>query len=249
MKRKGRTGLWLPPDPSDTIAGQFTGGSIATPSANAIKYVQLSLPGNAGDGSNVNAGLVGDFVEEIIAGTGYTGSPNPSFQYGTLADMSVGYSLKRVVGKLFVAIEQDNVADDVAGTWMVTAGIIVRRVDQNGDPVETDTFTDAYEATRDPWIWRRNWLLQNSGATPGANRIRGILPGSNAFYNSVADGPHVDQKTRRTVKSEERLFLDVSAIALDGTAAQLITTAYIVWDFRFFGRTFTSAGNRGNASR
>lgn len=248
-KRRRFKGIWLPPSPVNSIAGQVTGGLIASPSANAIKSGTLAIPGALGFGAVRDSALVGDLNSELVVGEGALAVAG--YQSGTMADLSFGYSLRRIVGKFACFIEQDNVADDVAGTFVITAGIIVRRVDENGDPVENDLFPDSYEAWRDPWVWRRSWVLQNAGATPGA--VGGwqncIAPAANWQYGSVADGPHVDQKTRRTIKSEERLFLDVSGIALNGSEEQITTAVNYVYDFRFFGRVFSSAGNRGNAAR
>lgn len=250
-KRRKFKGVWLPPDPHNTIAGQQTQGLIATPSANAIKNQLLNLPNAEGFGSSESYPLVGDLEEDRIVGESVADTVALSrFQFNTLNDLSFGYSLHRVVGKLFVNVEQNNVADLAASVWCITAGIIVRKVDEDGLPQDSDPFTDSYESERDPWLWRRNWVLQNSGATPGAGIYTGqIYPAGNWQYGSIQDGPHVDQKTRRTVKSEERLFLDVSAIALDGSEEQTSTACALIWDFRFFGRVFQSAGNRHNASR
>lgn len=244
-KRRKFRGIWLPPDPYDTVvAGKTT--PITNPSQNIIKFSRLDMPNAVGLGANVSIPLVGDWNEQNIPGQAPAGAGYPQ---ASLADLATGYSLRRVVGKLFLSVEQDNVTQEAAGAWVVTAGLIVRRVNNAGEPVEVDQFADAYESARDPWLWRRNWLLQNSGATAAGGWQQHIWPGANWNYHSVADGPHVDAKTRRTVKAEERLYMSISAITLDGTDDQTVTSLYAVWDFRFFGRTFTAAGNRGNAAR
>lgn len=240
MKRRRAAGVWLPPSPFDSIV-EPADTPISNPTQNIIKAATLGLPNSAGVGVNLDAELVGDFNEELIAGGSSAGVNN-----ATLADIAIGYSLKRVVGKLFIGIEPDNITDTATSTWIITAGIIVRRVNEAGVPTALDTYTDDYASSRDPWLWRRNWVLRNPGATPP---FVPQWPNTNCQYGSVADGPHVDQKTRRTVKAEERLFLDISAVAYDGADDQTTTQCYIFWDFRFFGRTFQSAGNRSNATR
>lgn len=245
FKRRKRAGLWLPPDPYDTVVAGLD--VITSPTQNIIKTAFLNLPNAQGFGGNDSIPLVGDFNEYGIAGVG----SNPLSPGVSLADLTQGYSLQRVVGKLFLGIaERTFVTEGAASTWFFTAGIIVRRVDDNGDPVQQDGFADSYDAARDPWLWRRQWILKNPAATP-AGAIKNIpWPQHNAQYGGGTwDGPHVDQKTRRTVKSEERLFLDISAVALDGSDEQTTSAAYCWFDFRFFGRTFTSAGNRRNATR
>lgn len=240
-KRRRATGIWLPPSPFDTVV-EPADTPISAVTQNIIKSAFLTLPNAMGFGSNLDAELVGDFNEELIAGGGATSGPTAA----TLADVAIGYSLKRVVGKLFIGVEPDNVSESASTTWMLTAGIIVRRVNEAGVPTALDTYTDDYASARDPWLWRRNWILRNPGAT---GPFVPQWPNTNCAYGSVQDGPHVDQKTRRTVKAEERLFLDISAVAMDGGDEQTTTACYIYWDFRFFGRTFTSSGNRSNATR
>lgn len=248
MRRSNRKrrGLWLPPDPFGTfVAADLV---IATPSANIIKEIFINLPNAKGLGSNDTYALVGDYNEEEIAGGGSTSGTTAS----TLADLTFGYSLQRLVGKLFLSVDQRNVDDNATSTWAVTAGVIVRRVDQDGNPVVLDRFPDSYENNRDPWVWRRQWLLQNAGATAGGTvqwGFAGGIPLSNMYGPGLLDGPHVDQKTARTVKSEERLFLEISTLALDGSSDQTTSLCRGAFDFRFFGRVFQSAGNRNNASR
>lgn len=243
-RRRKFRGMWLPPDPYDSVVAGVN--PITNPSQNIIKYSILQAPNIAGSGANVSIALIGDWNEGTIPGQAPSGTGVPQ---GTIADLAIGYSLRRVVGKLFVSVEQDNVTQDATSTWCVTAGLIVRRVDAAGEPVEVDQFADSYESARDPWLWRRNWILQNSGATPAGTWKSHIYPGATWNYHSLGDASHIDAKTRRTVKAEERLYMSVSAIALDGNDDQTTTGINILWDFRFFGRTFTSSGNRGNAAR
>lgn len=243
MRRKRATGVWLPPSAYDSVT-EPADTPIQNPTQNIIKAAFMGLPNSQGSGSNLNAELVGDFNEELIYGVTPTAEANQNV--GTLADAAFGYSLKRIVGKLFIGIEPDNVSENAATTWVVTAGIMVRRVNEAGVPTALETYTDAYDSARDPWVWRRNWVLRNPGAT---GPFVPQWPNTNCAYGSVADGPHIDQKTRRTVKTEERLFLDISAVAMDGGDEQTTTACYMYWDLRFFGRVFSSAGNRRNATR
>lgn len=241
MKRRRRAGIWLPPDPNNTLLGQ---GAISNPAQNVIKAINIPLSNQQGTTTTVpSIPMVGDFNEDVIAGLGGAGG-------NTLNDMTFGYSLQRIVGKIFLGVEQDNVTDNAASTWLFEAGFMVRRVDDGGVPTTLDVDTMSYEAWRDPWIWRRSWVLHNYGATPGVPSLNGYLwPGTNSDTGSALDGPHVDAKTHRTVKAEERLFFDLSAIALDGTDDVTESVAFAFLDLRFFGRVFQSAGNKRNATR
>lgn len=245
MKRRRRNGVWLPPDPYNAVF-TATDVPIQTPLQSVIKVVPIDAPSSAGFSITKSVPLIGDLNEDIIAGVLDPTSIPGNRSSGTLGDISWGYSLARVVGKIFANIEQDNITEDAASDFMLTAGIIVRRVDDSGLPVTADTFTDTYEASRDPWVWRRNWMLQNVGA---ANIGAFVWPRNNLEVPGVLDGPHVDAKTRRTVKLEERLFLDLTATALNGTDMQVSTRIRVNFDLRFFGRVFQSSGNKRNASR
>lgn len=192
----------------------------------------------------------------------------------SLSDIvSTGYRLRRIVGKLWVLCGQsspENLTDtDIA--WIVTAGIIVRRADTItgaslsalSDPTEQNIHPGIIDNTGDPWVWRRSWLLGDNfalanrydfGINPGVAPTFGIVDRfmqANWEAGSVADGPHVDQKTARLVGPEERLFLTVSATtAVEATpAATIAKNITFFTDFRVLGSLRTSSGNRRNASR
>lgn len=63
---------------------------------------------------------------------------------------------------------------------------------------------------RQPWIWRRSWMLSQLGGT-------GLWLPTNTQYGSVMDGPHIDQKTKRRVHKDERLFFIISAQSIGST--------------------------------
>lgn len=248
MRRKRNNGRWLPPDPYNTIV---TDADLPVTNVTQciIKEVHLPTATVIGGSRTVSVPLVGDANEDIIPG-----AVNASGEIShTLVDVAFGYSLKRVVGKMFCSIAQQNIDPDDVRQVMVTVGLMVRRVNEAGAPTALNTFTDTYDATCDPWIWRRNWLLTNQVAML-ANRPTSYLVGSGTNYAhgpALGDGPHVDAKTRRTVKAEERLFLDFTVTTLDsGENGQIDGAAvYLYFDLRFFGRVFQSATNRRNASR
>lgn len=185
-----------------------------------------------------------------------------------------GYRLRRIVGKLFIGVDTP-IQDFGAGlsALLVTAGFMVRRVDaQTGLPEATGSESNPSSLgnVRDPWIWRRSWILRNSsfpdpgpidvagttvptntviGPNPDA-RILAQYPSSTAGYHSVADGPHIDAKTARIIGPEERLILNISFTTMprddvNPTDWDVVT----VLDYRVLGSLRSSQGNRRNASR
>lgn len=255
MRRRRKSYRWLPPDPGNRYAGPDNQAVIDSPDDGAVGSFGIDIPVSLGNGVVVGATipLVGDLHEEIIAGVA---PPSIGGVPGTMADMTFGYSLVRVVGKLFCVVEQftfPGVEPPVGLSYefIVTAGIIVRRVDDNGVPTTSNALPQSYENQSDPYLWRRSWMLCNQ---PLAQRDGSYYPwpSNNGAYGSIQDGPHVDAKTRRTVKDEERLFLDVEVMTTFGTRLEIeeqISTVRFIWDLRFLGRVFQSAGNKRNASR
>lgn len=146
------------------------------------------------------------------------------------------YILKRIVGKLTVAVAGTIVRDNASiyiPAVKVTCGFFVARADGNdqqrpvGAPGVDDAFAEYGVSNarniREPWMWRRSWVLSpsiNLGYTqdPAANTV--IYPGTpiagsssgrgfpanNSAYGSIQDGPHVDVKSARRVSNDDRLW-------------------------------------------
>lgn len=171
------------------------------------------------------------------------------------------YVLQRIVGKLFIArhaaLTTVNGSEvDAQPAVLVSAGFFVARANDtasgggintpigsasaaeardNYSPLEVDT-------VREPWIWRRTWVL---GASPtGPNNLQPAnaqsalrYPPSTAWYGSVADGPHIDSKVKRRVRQDQRLWFSVSACTYPPQTAvdtgQLAVLGYL--DYRLFG--------------
>lgn len=122
---------------------------------------------------------------------------------------------------------------------LVAAGFFVARANDSGSgggestPIgsaslqETnDNYSPLYATTvREPWIWRRTWMLGNPSelgfAQAFINNNTGVgqtllgtssFPPTTAHYGSVSDGAHIDAKTARRVTQDERLWFAVSAV-------------------------------------
>jgi len=236
-----------------------TGGSENSEAAIGIQSeIQLAT---SNDETRIDAvGLTFDYTDSAETAQA-AGDDNR-----TLRDLVSGsaYRLRRIVGKIY-ASWYNNSGDGIANRPDVidyAAGFIVVRTDDNGNP-STD-FEEVHplsqDSADDPWIWRRRWFLRTlaEGDTPGgvpAKTWGSGFPRSTAEYHSVADGPHIDQKTARVVGRQERLFFVQAArtvAAFPGSTAGFSAPGGLVTylDYRLLGSLFsTTPGNRRNASR
>lgn len=240
FRRRKPTVAWLPHTPHDEseIQGwiQGTNNNNFTP----------------GDINTTIHSLTVDYPAEAI---------RSATEHPTMADYEAsGYRLRRVVGKIFVGVRQDigavgPPAADYPTNVLVGAGFMVLRVDTGtGAPLaiaNPNSYSPLWlDNQRDPWIWRRTWLLTNEfGSSQGASPL-GLsqAPTFNGDYGSVQDGPHIDQKTARRIGPEERLFFILSTVNVGDAAESTGTTEWIL-DYRLLGSPLKVMGNRRNASR
>jgi len=180
------------------------------------------------------------------------------------------YVLKRIVGKCFCWIDLHNstgsglVGEQIAPfPVVVTAGMFIARTDPNlpTQPIAAPTAGQALYAPnanhliREPWIWRRSWILspcnfgvglpQMTGSVEGVINTGtayggGTFPANNAMFGSVMDGPHIDAKTGRRVRLNERVWFAASATPFAAQAwgpnVDTISGAVFFYnDFRFLG--------------
>jgi len=138
----------------------------------------------------------------------------------TLGDyQNNGYFIKRIVGKVFISCQQ-SATDTVFGA-IVGCGFFCARADDSsaqGDPIGADSAANRNENysvlrttnTREPWLWRRTWVLSNQLATDAGFSGEKAFPRTNVDYGSVMDGPHIDIKTARRLDEGERLYFAVT---------------------------------------
>lgn len=234
MRRRKPRVVWLPPTNLNSLPFTSSTSGLQT------FFVGVS-PG---------LGAVAGEIPLVIDSQDDPLDPNTS-----LADIeSTGYRLRRIVGKIF--LNDVPADDDSVISYVVTAGLIVRRSDPaTGVSYATSTGLVSSISPQhlsnygDPWIWRRSWILWNNAVattlTKGPDRNYGN------YFTTVADGPHVDQKTARVIGPEERVFLSVGMTVLDTTAPQseIPHECRIVTDLRLLASMRPSSGNRRNASR
>lgn len=151
------------------------------------------------------------------------------------------YFLRRIVGKLFATMQGFRSAANDPSTpsaALFGAGFFIARANDfnqdNTQPIGSASLDERQEnysplsedTIREPWIWRRTWILSNPAFpsittarvtnTPDAVNVAntitdfGAFPASTAGYGSVLDGPHIDAKTARRVKQDERLFFAIA---------------------------------------
>lgn len=241
-RRRRFKGTWLP-----NIGTPATAPSIEDMSN---RYVSLAIPA---DSRNSILGII-----PIIRDT-------PIEQSGFVLDDIVGneYAIRRIVGKCFVAIRgaldvSAGTIGAVHGTFQVTAGFFIARAEDASITVDApiggiqprDYGPEALNTIREPWIWRRQWVLSDPVLKYGAPAAMGAFlaanatgvadalswPPSNAGYGSIQDGPHFDAKTRRRVRQDERLFFAVQARGLPVNTVVTQASEARVWlDYRVFG--------------
>lgn len=243
FRRRRRQRVWLPVLGTEThitgataandVAAQFDSGTVSgnTP----LTFVHS---------------LTWDFPAEqqIVNNAGF-----PS-----LADFEQsGYLLDSIIGKCFVAANIDDQHATSFRPLQVTAGFEVLRVDAGtGLPVATGTtIEEDYDPTlafniRDPWIWRRTWILEPQGNNAGVVFSDRQWPCSTAKYGSVSDGPHIETKSRRRVGPEERLWFILTARHYPANIDLTNASTFVEWmlDYRLIGRPMKMS-NRRNASR
>lgn len=170
------------------------------------------------------------------------------------------YILRRIVGKVFCHRDQFSSAAETLAV-LVTCGFFVARSEDTstetaGDPkpIGANTLTElrenyspaAVSTVREPWIWRRRWILGNQRLTANQTIVvsSGVaaFPPTNAGYGSVMDGPHLDAKTIRRVGQDDRLWFVVSARQLSANWADPFNSdastpvgVGVHLDYRLFG--------------
>jgi len=256
MARRRRRGTWLP-----NIGSAIN--EIAGASASGREIVTLPQIG-AGQ-ADINT-IITPLTFDVPQDDDLTDSA----EAGMSEIIGNEYVLERIVGKCLLWREDNNVtaagiAQDPAS--LVTAGFFVARAaDPEAGPggvnlpigagaASSDANTrDNYspidlDTIREPWIWRRTWILGLSGAARAASTTSATptvqtpaepapayWPCSTALYGSVADGPHIDSQVSRRVSQDNRLWFAVSVTAFPlGRNGTISTTIRGYLDYRLYG--------------
>lgn len=156
------------------------------------------------------------------------------------------YVIERIVGKVWVErVQGGNETSESQARTIHAIGIGVMPVDddtqdlslaeEDVDPLNADTSDKS-------WMFRRTWVLGNNAANPGhdvddpQNILYGIQPTGSYFYGSLEDGGHVDIKTVRRVRRDQRLFIihNAGLLSTDMAAATGATWRW-GYDLRVLG--------------
>lgn len=184
----------------------------------------------------------------------------------TLRDLVQGneWRLRRLVGKAFISAATATVGATAYSLADVALGFIVSKTYDDGSPMTDFSEVNplSQNSMEDPWIWRRRWLLNPHGnlawGSPITTDIRNNaaawgFPQSTANYGSVADGPHIDAKSNRTIHRSERLFGVLAARKHNqggGGVNYADFQVKLLLDYRILGSLKGQTyGNRGNMSR
>lgn len=187
----------------------------------------------------------------------------------TLRDLVQGneWRLRRLVGKAFIHAATATVGATGTSLADVALGFIVSKTYDDGSPMTDFSEVNplSQNSMEDPWIWRRRWILNPHGQTvqtvsSGFGVVTDIrntpamwgFPQSTAGYGSVADGPHIDAKSNRTIHRSERLFGCLAARKYNqgGAVPYADSEVKMLLDYRILGSLKGQTyGNRGNMSR
>lgn len=166
------------------------------------------------------------------------------------------YAITRIVGKIWAAAQQytpviseGELAEAVPEFIVWCAGLAILPVDSSGVPEESDTDYNPLLSANSAksWMWRRTWTLWNNlaeAATPDPTQPLYTGPTNVANVGSGTwDAGHVDAKSRRRVRKEERLFLITGVyigniVDATGESVGTTNTVYSIswgYDFRVLG--------------
>lgn len=140
----------------------------------------------------------------------------------SLRDLTEGqdWLCKRIVGKAHLFM-QGNTTWSAGGTWsrgLITMGIFVARAEDDA-PANPDLDDDEMDPgnlqnIRNPWMFRRTWVLDNPEANGTAPLQFGPAQNNNASWVGEA-GPHIDVRVARRIRREERLWYSISYVGGD----------------------------------
>lgn len=255
-RRRRRAAVqWFPPLAANTGAENLDYGEFQ---AGAVGLIYAS---SADDPVTQTIPLTWDYPTEQII--------NEQATAPSLADwQGSAWRLRRCVGKLHLGTVDQTppFSQGLAADILITAGLIVLKVDEEtGEPtrgVDSNAYaTDTTANNRDPWIWRRSWVLgtrlrladsgipANFPAALTPVMERSPFPATNSAYGSVHDGPHIDAKTNRRIADEERLFMVLTARLANFIGTNTVNSQVVyTFDYRLLGSVMKQT-NKRNASR
>jgi len=260
FRRRRRNGTWFP-----TFGGEYiisSGGGAGTFNPTGITFGFTNLQ----PGLNLSISAL-TYDEPREPGAVQTSTTS------LLDVLGEEWFLKRIVGKFFAARISSAVNDpgtDPGQPLLVALGFFVSRADvttpnlPNGFNALSNS--DAYaqyhplaaQTQREPWLFRRTWLLGTNANGAQFQNIGGTnfqfgqtnnyaWPVANWQYGSQMDGPHLDIRTKRRISNDDRLYAAVGVEVASPFGVQAVSegpTFQGYLDYRIFGDT-RKARNRG----
>lgn len=221
MRRKKSNGTWFP-----TLGSVGPGADVADTDT-GIDF-SVDAPGNGTSNITIFP-ITFDSPQEVD-------SPNVNEASGLNDIIGNEYIVKRILGNCFVsraANEADIVATTIKQAVKVTCAFFVARAEDEthsggvDEPIGSALLGDAIQEygptnadnIREPWMWRKTWLLGWSSTPRFPTQTVSVstqqfslnFPACNAYYASLIGGPHVDVKSRRRVRQDERLWFVAQA--------------------------------------
>jgi len=251
MRRKRNNGTWFP----------NLGTRPADAYALSARFIEIAIDANPRHTSTGVIPLTFDYPQE---------GEDLDSETDTLSEI-VGseYFINRIVGKLHAAYTYNDVAANPPPALLVGAGLFVARAgsaESSGADVPIGLSADrekdygplSFNAIRQPWMWRRTWILGAGGPVWGVGATAGssgtpfstvqgeaspswaLFPSTTAGYMGIQDGPHFDVKSHRVVGLDERLWLSISARALPLSISSLGSgtdpSVLVHFDYRILGK-------------
>lgn len=161
------------------------------------------------------------------------------------------YFLKRIVGRFVCAAPaRTSVQTPYTIAYAIGAGFFIARADSptSTKPIGSAAATDAknnygvlnVQNTREPWIWRRVWIMSPLVTASGFQVFDPNYPyyANNNLNGSVAEGSNIDARTARRVTQDDRLWFTVQTQVLNAGGSfefeeQTFPEAYL--DVRLLG--------------
>lgn len=233
-RTRRRRYTWFPilgtTDPNPEGNDDTDGRTFAVPfdgsgATNAIAFplipdVQTEPDTAVANTNQIQLSLSSDYVIERIVGKCFVAVGAPADDVDAIAPKI----LLCGVG-LFVANQADAQAGGGPNIPVGAAGIA--ELLENYNPLSNDT-------ARQPWMWKRDWILHTgrpdtSALAADENTFGTIVtvvpnvgpvvaagaPTTNINCGSVMDGPHIDVKVSRRVRSNQRLWCIAAVRSLD----------------------------------
>ncbi len=220
-RRRRRNGMWLP------VLGS---GGLAD-SSGGTSEVLWGLQGKYT--SPANGLVVNTIIQALVPDTSFLARASAAVAGLNSWDQEInqyGWMCKRILGTYRVGYPQAEGNYPRALLWGVGLFVAPEAPTQESFPAGASGasfLSDAsaaneasFEAfsplantgTTFPWMWRKQWILENENTTNDAYPVLGF-PQSNTRYTGVISGDSVDVKTRRHIRPGERLYFATSYVA------------------------------------